>query len=197
MSIVTLVSGGLDSTLMAVLSKESNVDIYPLLINYGQKAYKNELLSCQTQFKLFGLPAPVVANLSGLGELIPCGLTSNEHDIYNDAFFPGRNFFFLLTASSYAYRMGASGVAIGLLSDEFSIFPDQTSRFIEEAEKVVEVTMGRKISILTPLMSFSKKDVVELAFQKNIKKYYSCHEGTDKPCGRCIACKEYDFQIEV
>ena len=47
MSLVTLTSGGLDSTLMVVLAKEEAVDQYPLFINYGQRSLKREWQACQ------------------------------------------------------------------------------------------------------------------------------------------------------
>lgn len=197
MSIVTLVSGGLDSTLMAVLSKESNLSIYPLFVNYGQRAYEKEYGMCKVQFEKLRLPEPVVANIAGLGELIPCGLTNSNYNIYKEAFLPGRNLYFLMLAASYAYTLGIDSVAIGLLSEEYSIFPDQKKSFIIEAEKMIRNTIGIDLSILTPLMSFGKSDVVALAREKGIYDYYSCHAGTDEPCGKCIACKEYDFLKEI
>ena len=38
MSIVTLVSGGLDSTLVAKLAQEQGLQIFPLFVDYGQRA---------------------------------------------------------------------------------------------------------------------------------------------------------------
>lgn len=42
MAIVTLTSGGLDSTLMAVLTSQSNIQQFPLFVNYGQIFYTRE-----------------------------------------------------------------------------------------------------------------------------------------------------------
>ena len=194
MSIVTLVSGGLDSTLMTKLADESNLIIYPLFINYGQRAYKQELQACLSTFEFLNLPEPKIAEIPGLGKLIPCGLTREDLDVNDAAFMPGRNLYFILLAASYAYQLGANSVAIGLLDEQFSIFPDQTVSFINKAEKIICEILGKKISILTPLMSFSKQEVVNLANEKGIIGTYSCHVGSDKPCGICIACREYDFQ---
>jgi 7-cyano-7-deazaguanine synthase in queuosine biosynthesis len=38
MSIVTLVSGGLDSTLVALLARDEGLEQYPLFVDYGQRA---------------------------------------------------------------------------------------------------------------------------------------------------------------
>ena len=43
MSIVTLVSGGLDSTLVAKLAQEEGLRQHPLFIDYGQRSRDREL----------------------------------------------------------------------------------------------------------------------------------------------------------
>ena len=191
MSIVPLVSGGIDSTLMAVLAKEAGLTIYPLFIDYGQISRDHELAACKSVFKKLDLPEPKIADVSGVGSLIPCGLTNPQMHVFEDAFLPGRNMLFLLLGASYAYKMNANSVAIGLLDESASIFPDQTKKFTDEAESVITLAFGCKISVLTPLISFTKMDVIRLAKEKGISDTYSCHSGTDKPCGECIACREF------
>ena len=44
MSIVTLVSGGLDSTLVALLTRDAGIQQHPLFIDYGQRAKTLELV---------------------------------------------------------------------------------------------------------------------------------------------------------
>lgn len=51
MSIVNLVSGGLDSTLISVLMREEGIDIFPLFIDYGQKAARSEWVACKELHK--------------------------------------------------------------------------------------------------------------------------------------------------
>ncbi|MEW8335294.1 MAG: 7-cyano-7-deazaguanine synthase [Candidatus Thiodiazotropha sp.] len=193
MSIVVLTSGGMDSTLMAVMAKEEGIDIHPLFVNYKQLARERELAACIASFKELNLPEVKEVDLSGMGELIRCGLTDPEFDIKEQAFLPGRNLLFLLVGASYAYQVGANGVAIGLLNEEMSIFPDQTKSFVEQAQNLLSFTMDWPIEIITPLMEFDKEDIVALAKEKGITNTYSCHAGTEEPCGVCIACQEYQF----
>ncbi|MGX5659012.1 7-cyano-7-deazaguanine synthase [Castellaniella ginsengisoli] len=194
MSFVNLVSGGLDSTLVGVMAKESGVAHFPLFIDYGQRAAQREWLTCQAVHQSLRLPVPVRMDLSGFGQVIASGLTREELPVKEEAFTPGRNFLFLLMGSSYAYQVGASSVAIGLLAEQFSIFPDQRRGFLSQAESAISTAMGRDISILTPLMDFGKADVVQLAEAKGISGTYSCHTGNSEPCGRCIACLEFQFE---
>ena len=190
MSLVTLVSGGLDSTLMAVLAKKENLDQLPLFIDYGHRAKEREWDACQRVHKKLGLPTPKMVTLSDFGKLIPSGLTDIKLDVNKDAFLPGRNLLFLLVGSAYAFNKKVEGVAIGLLSEKYSIFPDQTQEFIDQTQKLINLIMMDKIKIVTPLMQFSKAEVIQLAQENGIEGTYSCHSGTESPCGICISCKE-------
>ena len=195
MSLVTLVSGGIDSTLMAVLTKEEGIQQFPLFIDYGQICKEQELIACLNVHKKLGLPLPVIMNVSGFGNLISSGLTDPKKRVNEDAFLPGRNLLFLLAGSAYAYQNNCNAVAIALLSDDYSIFPDQTTEFINKTKELIGLAMGRDIRIIAPLMQFSKADVIRLATKKGINGTYSCHAGTEKPCGICISCLERNSAI--
>jgi 7-cyano-7-deazaguanine synthase len=190
MSIVTLVSGGLDSSLMSLLAYEEGLELFPLYIDYGQICKTKELEACLRFHTKYGLPKPEIMNLNGFGKTVPSGLTNPNLDIKEEAFLPGRNLMFLVAGSAYAYHRKADAVAIGLLSEKYSLFPDQTLGFINTAENVMRVALGRNIKILTPLIQFTKKNVIDLAGKKGISNTYSCHSGTDKHCGKCISCLE-------
>lgn len=191
MSIVTLVSGGLDSTLMAVLTQEEKIVQFPLFIDYGQINKDKELSACLNNFKRHKLPTPKIMQISGYGALLSSGLTDFNKRVFEDAFLPCRNLLFLTIGAAYAYQCSANAVAIGLLNEEFSIFPDQTKSFIRDAESLISKSLGRSIQILTPLMILSKAEVVQVAKLKRINRTYSCHAGTEQPCGVCVACREY------
>lgn len=193
MSFVNLVSGGLDSTLVGVLAKEEGATVYPLFIDYGQRAAQREWETCQRVHLQLSLPTPIRMDLSGFGQVIRSGLTSTSLDVKEDAFTPGRNLMFLLMGSAYAFQMGAPSVLLGLLSERFSLFPDQQSSFINQAENAIEAALGRRIKVITPLAEFSKADVVKLAQDKGIGGTYSCHTGDSVPCGKCISCLEFRF----
>jgi len=190
MSIVTLVSGGIDSSLMALLAKKEGIIQHPLFIDYGQLGGEKELRACRAVHAAHGLPEPVVISLSGFGQIISSGLTDREKDIFADAFLPGRNLLFLLAGAAYAYQVDASAVAIGLLNEETHLFPDQTAQFLIQAEAMLSLCMGRNIQVIAPLMKFYKSDVLGLAKRYGLTGTYSCHSGLDEPCGVCVSCKE-------
>lgn len=191
MTFITLVSGGIDSLVMAKIIEKEDKQI-PLFIDYGQLAAEKEWKSCKKTLKDSKLPEPVKINLSGYGRLITSGITNLEKDIHNEAFLPGRNLLFLVVASAYAHQEGAQKIAIGLLSEELHLFPDQTNRFIVNANVAVNEAMDDDLVIVTPLINFSKDEVIKLAKHYNLplNDTYSCHSGNEKYCGECVACKE-------
>jgi 7-cyano-7-deazaguanine synthase len=191
-SLVNMVSGGLDSTLVGVMAREEGIAVHPLFIDYGQRAARREWESCQRVHAQLSLPAPTRMDLSGFGQVIRSGLTCGELDVKLDAFTPGRNLLFLLMGSAYAYQLGAAAVSVGLLAERFSLFPDQRSAFVEHAERAIETALGRRIRVVTPLADFSKADVVKLALEKGVAGTYSCHVGGSQPCGQCISCLEFE-----
>jgi len=190
LSIVTLVSGGLDSSLMTFLAKEENITQYPLIINYGQRCFDQELSACKAVLSNLDIAPIQIMDLHGFGEIISSSLTKPDLRISEDAFLPGRNLLFLLAGAAYAYETSSNSVAIGLLSEDYHLFPDQTKEFVSSAEQTIQKALGRSIKIITPLIEFTKKDVLRLAEINEIIDTYSCHMGTSEPCGECISCKE-------
>jgi 7-cyano-7-deazaguanine synthase len=190
MSTVVLMSGGVDSSLAAVLAMEAGVDVLPLFVDYGQRAKAMELASCQQVCESFGLPRPVVVEMEGFGRVIPSGLTDPDARIREDAFLPGRNLLFLVAGAAFAYSRQAGSVVIGLLDESQRLFPDQSSDFLQDAERAIESALGAHVTIQAPLIAMSKAQVLALAAERGITGTYSCHAGSREPCGVCVSCEE-------
>jgi len=192
MPVVTLVSGGLDSLVMAKIINRQGEKQVPLFIDYGQLAAKNEWEACKKTMEHSNLPKPLKIDVSGYGKFFPTGITNPEEDIKKSAFLPGRNLLFLLIGSSLAYSKGVDKVAIGLLAEKYSIFPDQNQDFVVNSNFAINSALNADITIATPLIQFNKADVVKLAedYKLPIKSTYSCHSGKDRYCGQCVACEE-------
>ncbi len=193
MSVVTLLSGGMDSCLMSILAMEAGVDQKPVFINYGQINVEKEVLAVRNHISKFRLPECTEINISGFGSVITSGLTDRSKHVVNEAFLPGRNLLFLLIASSFAVQNDCKSVSIGLLSEDTAIFPDQTDDFLVSAEHTISKVMGQTIEIVAPLRDFYKKDVIDMANERGISSYL-CHVGGDEPCGVCISCKEFEIK---
>lgn len=187
--VVALSSGGIDSSVMMQLLKEENCQIFPLFINYGQLAAKAESEACQKICHYLGLKLERI-DVSGFGNSIPSGITNRNLDVEKEAFLPTRNLLLLTLGAAYGYSKSAYVIAIGLLSTP--IFPDQTKEFVYEAQNTISKALGVDISILAPLISLNKADVLQLArkYRVPLDFTYSCHSGNRDSCGRCISCKE-------
>lgn len=190
MGIVTLVSGGYDSTLMSLMAQEEGLQLFPLFVDYGQLGAAKEWEACKRLHERHGLPSVTRMDLSGFGKTIPSGITDSRLRINEDAFLPGRNLLFVLAGAAHAFKVQASGVALGLLDPTQHLFPDQTREFAEACERLIETAMGVRIRVLTPLIEFSKSDVLAMARSRGLRDTYSCHAGSDVPCGVCVACLE-------
>ena len=191
MNIVTLMSGGLDSSLMSILTKETGRSQIPLFINYGQLNSEKEYASALKHCDNHELPEPIVIDISGYGNTITSGLTDSNKDIVDEAFLPGRNMMLLLIASSFAIQNNCNAVSIGLLDERTVLFPDQTDDFLISAENTISKALGTKVEIITPLRDFTKQDVIDMAKEKGVINTYSCHAGGNEPCGNCISCQEF------
>ncbi len=193
MRAVVLMSGGLDSTLLGYLALDEGYEVFPLFVDYGQLAAKEERDHCVKVIEGQGFREPQFAELQGFGKLIPSGLTNSNLDVVKDAFTPGRNSLFLLSAASYAATIDAEVIMVGLLDERYHLFSDQTEEFLSQAERFLVHSVGREISIKAPLMAFSKQEVIAMSEARRLGSTYSCHVGGKQPCGQCIACREFEI----
>lgn len=190
MSVVVLASGGLDSTVVSLLATDVGQKVYPLFVDYGQRAAVREWRACVAVHKRLRLPSPKRADLAGFGKIARSGLTDRRLDIVSDAFTPGRNAMLLLAGASHAFCVGARAVALGLLDEGGSFFPDQKQSFLRKMELAIEAALGLHVKVIAPLMHLNKADVLRLAREKGVLGTYSCHAGGIRPCGQCISCTE-------
>lgn len=190
MSVVTLVSGGLDSTVMGVFARKQGITQFPLFVNYGQLCAERELAACKHVHQRLRLPPPTIMDIRGFGRVVHSGLTDRTLRVKEDAFLPGRNLLLLLCAASYACQVGAHSVSMGLLDDRYRLFPDQSRMFVRQARNVLRIAIGRRLTFITPLMHMSKRDVIRVARRLHVQGTYSCHSGRAAPCGLCVSCLE-------
>lgn len=175
---------------MSLMAFEEGIELLPLFVDYGQLGASTELTTCTMMHERYGLPPVTRMDVSGYGAVVPSGITDTSMRINEDAFLPGRNLLLLLCGAAHAYRKNATGVAIGLLNPVNSLFPDQTPPFLDEAERMIEIAMGRRIAVRAPLIEMTKADVIEIARARGVDGTYSCHAGTAEPCGKCVSCVE-------
>jgi 7-cyano-7-deazaguanine synthase len=188
---VCLSSGGLDSTVCLHLLRERGVSALPVYINYGQRNHEREWGALSGACASYRFPKPVRFDFSSFGTIIKSGLTNATLRVNDDAFTPTRNLLFLVLGGAVASSKGIRNIVVGFLSERTAIFPDQTDRFLRATEVALAESLGTQIEIHCPLRDMTKQDVLRLARARGISEFYSCHSGTEVPCGKCIACLEY------
>lgn len=88
MTVIALVSGGIDSLVMSKMISLEGENLIPVFVDYGQLARMKEWSACQKVFKESGLSKPVKVDLSGYGKFMSTGITDPTKHIYDDAFLP-------------------------------------------------------------------------------------------------------------
>jgi len=204
---VVLLSGGMDSTTTATIALSRGFDVHALTFRYGQR-HQAELdaarkvvrqlqiihhVVLEIDLRMFGgsaltadLPVPKDTPVDDIGREIPM------------TYVPARNTIFLSFALAWAEVLQASDIFIGVNALDYSGYPDCRPEFIRSFETMANLAtraateQGRKLTIHTPLIQLSKREIIELGsslgvdFSTTITCYDPSAEGA--ACGRCEAC---------
>ncbi len=191
MAVVPIVSGDIDSLVLCKILNNERQEQHPIFIDFGQISSEEEWEACRNVFKRCDLPPPERIDLSGYCRSIESEVSGDCKASYINAFLPGRNLMSLMAAASYAYQRGIKIIAISLLSEKDQRFPDQTEEFLVNANFAINSAFGDYITILTPLINFTKVDIINIAkwYGLPIEDTLCCHPGKNGICKSCTARK--------
>jgi 7-cyano-7-deazaguanine synthase len=114
---------------------------------------------------------------------------------------PARNTIFLSFALAFAEVVGAHEIFIGVNALDYSGYPDCRPEFIAAFEKMARLATRadsdaadgqERISIRTPLIDMSKKQIIELGLELGVDYSIttSCYDPANgEACGHCDACQ--------
>jgi 7-cyano-7-deazaguanine synthase len=204
MKAVSLLSGGLDSTVTLAYALSQGFDVVPLTIRYGQR-HVRELESAKAVVKHYGLNNHVIMDLdlsSFRSALTRNDLSVPERgstaDIGSDipiTYVPARNIIFLSIAAGLAESVDADRIFIGANAIDYSGYPDCRPEFFRAFETVLKVgtkagVEGEPIIIEHPILRSTKADIVRLGKKLNapLELTWSCYQGGEKACGKCDSC---------
>jgi len=199
MKIISVLSGGMDSTtLLYKLLAEGN-EVKAISFNYGQR-HKLELQKASETCLKLGIQHRIV-DISFIKELVSnSALTGNmavPEGHYEDksmklTVVPNRNMIMASIAIGYAVNEDFDAIALGVHAGDHAIYPDCRPEFIEKLNEVSLIANYKPIEVLAPFLTLDKGDIAIIGKQLGVDytSTLTCYNGTEKPCGKCGACQE-------
>ena len=203
-SAIVLLSGGLDSMVVAGLAREAGYDLIALTIDYNQR-HRIELQSAATIAQHLGAVEHIILPLdltrfggSALTADIAVPKLGVEADAIPVTYVPARNTIFLSLCLGLAEARGARDLWIGVNALDYSGYPDCRPEFIASFEAMANLATkagieGEGFTIHTPLLHMSKADIATKAARLGLDAgmSWSCYDPTadNKACSQCDACR--------
>ena len=203
---VVLLSGGIDSTTTLAIAIAEGYEAYALSFDYGQR-HQIETEAAQRVANSLGVKEHRVAKIdmrifggSALTDDIAVPKQRSRKEIAHGipvTYVPARNTIFLAYALGWAEVVGASDILLGVNAIDYSGYPDCRPAFIEAFEILANLgtkagVEGRRFQIHTPLIKFSKAEIVRKAIELGVdlSLTHSCYDPTPEglACGECDSC---------
>ena len=197
---VVLVSGGMDSCVAAALAAQK-YNLAFLHLNYGQRTQQRELRSFHELAAFYQVKQKLVVDephfaLIGGSSLtdrqIPVSVADLQNTQVPSSYVPFRNANLLAIAVSWAETIGAVRIFIGAVEDDSSGYPDCREQFFKAFNRVIKLGSrdSGDIRIITPLLHYSKKQIVETAgvLKAPLHLTWSCYQDEEEACGVCDSC---------
>lgn len=194
-------SGGMDSTLVAYIMRSRGYGIVALHFNYGQRTVEKELEAYRAICDALGIGAKYEIDLDFFTTIGASALTDHNIDVPTAGVEPGvpvtyvpfRNGIFLSIATAIAEKEGCEAIAIGVVEEDGSGYPDCRESFIDAFEKAANLGTKEttRITIEMPLVRLKKSQIVSEALKLNVPLHltWSCYQNSDTACGVCDSCR--------
>ncbi|RMH94128.1 7-cyano-7-deazaguanine synthase QueC [Lysobacter pythonis] len=206
---VVLVSGGMDSAVVAAIARARGFEVFALSVAYGQR-HESELAAAERVAAMTGCARhkTVDVDLRAIGgsaltdEVIPVPTDDDGHEIGGDAipstYVPARNTIMLSVALGWAEVLGARDIFCGVNAVDYSGYPDCRPVFIEAFERLANLATKAGVEeggirIHAPLMRMTKGEIVRegvrlgVDFSRTVSCYQADADG--RACGHCDACR--------
>lgn len=204
MKAITLLSGGLDSTVATALAKEEYEIALALTFDYGQRAARREIESAGKFCRYLNAEHRVV-ELDWLRQITSTALVDatkelpgvpiedidrNPDERAKSVWVPGRNEVFVSIAASFAESMSCRAIIAGFNAEEARAFPDNSSGFVAATNAALRYSARADIKLTSPTLGLTKTEIAKkfLELGLDADTFWCCYDGGEKLCGRCESC---------
>lgn len=197
---VVAVSGGMDSCVTAAIANE-NYELAFFHVNYRQRTEKRELKAFNDIADFYKIKEKLIIDIPHLSKIGGSSLTDKNIEVtmanfenkeIPTSYVPFRNANILSAAVSWAEVLNASAIFIGAVYEDSSGYPDCRPEFFTQFEKLINLGTkpSTKIKIVTPIIHFSKADIVLKGVELNapLNLTWSCYQNEEIACGICDSC---------
>ena len=204
---VVLLSGGIDSATTLAIAIAQGYECSALSFDYGQR-HRFELDAAQRVAYSLGAKKHCVVKIdnrifagSALTDDVDVPKQRSEEEIARGipvTYVPARNTIFLAHALAWAEVKGAAHIFLGVNAIDYSGYPDCRPEFIAMFETLANLATkagveGRRFQIHTPLIKFSKAEIIRKALELNVDLAltHSCYnpDPDGRACGHCDSCQ--------
>ncbi len=202
---IVLLSGGMDSAVVAAVALNDGYDVAALHLNYGQRTQSRELQAFYDLCEYYSIQEKLIVDIEYLNQIggtslidksIPIPKNAVENTQIPNTYVPFRNGNILAIAVSWAEVIGADAIYIGANTIDSSGYPDTSKEFLEAFELAANlgtkfgIAGSSKLKIKAPLIDLSKKDIVLTGKELNVpfELTWSCYEDNEIACGECDSC---------
>lgn len=211
-----LFSGGQDSTVCLAWALDRFDTVETIGFDYGQRhaveleCRLNVLSAIRGRFPEWAakMEEDHIIDLKFLAAIGETAMTSDVAiemgaDGLPNTFVPGRNLMFLTAAAAQAYRRGLLNIVGGMCETDYSGYPDCRDDTIKAMQVALNLGMGRRFVLHTPLMWIDKAATWSLAGRLGgtaltdiiREETHTCYAGVRETrhdwgygCGECPAC---------
>ncbi len=198
---VSILSGGMDSTLASFIAKDDGYEIIAVHFNYGQRTEAKELEAFRNICKALEVKEKYEIDIPFFTDIGASALTDKNIEVPTTGiedgvpitYVPFRNGIFLSIATAIAEKEKAEAIFIGVVEEDSSGYPDCTDTFIDKMQSAMNQGTKKetKLEIITPLVHLQKEDIVKKSMELNVplELTWSCYSNEDKACGICDSCR--------
>ena len=200
---VVLASGGLDSTVTAVVARQAGYELYLLTLAYQQRhaveIERAKQVACALEAEHHLVVAVDLQSIGGSALTGDLPVPKDQRDRGREVpvtYVPGRNLIFLSIAAAQAEVVGASVIYFGANVVDYSGYPDCRPEFIKAVEATLQLgtkvgMSGERVEIQAPLLHMTKAEIIRLGLDLRAPLHltHSCYDPTNAvACGRCDSC---------